>query len=140
MSRNAEIAEFILDNYPPACVWEPKTADDWASWAADNGFLFLCYDMPGDQGKLVGLTIARPLSIRRNIEQVNDTDFDQDGEVVYVDLTISIAGKRTLKAMMAAIMQKWGNKQLLVMKRLKTQTKFHCYRLGEFSNKLLGTT
>src|SRR5205823_3826744 len=99
LERCAEITEFVLDHYPPAHQWKPKMASDWTSWAAEQGFLFLCYTEPGTQGKLVGLTIARPLSGERMGTEIEDTDFDPEGEVIYTDVAISEAGKPALQAM-----------------------------------------
>ena len=136
--RNEEIREYVLDNYSVASTWEPENVKNWCAWAAENGFLFLCYDIPGDQGKLVGLCIARPLSIARISGEIADTDYDLDGEIIYVDLTISTAGKQPMRAMMQAILQKMGGKQIIAFKRLKTQARFNIYRLGDFARKLLG--
>lgn len=132
--RNEEIREFVLDNYAPAHQWQPKIAEDWTAWAAENGFLFLCYS---EDDKLVGLCIARPLSLKRNLKEITDTDFDSDGELVYVDVTISTSGKQAMQAMMVGILNRMGDKQLIAFKRLRTQDKYNIYRLADFSAKLL---
>jgi hypothetical protein len=136
-ARQDEIQEFVLDNYPPAHQSSPEKVGNWTGWAAHHGFLFLGYDKEGDDGKLVALGIARPLSLKRTIEEITDTDFDRDGEVVYVDLTISTTGKSGMQAIMLAILNRMGDKPLLAFKRLKTQNKYNIYRLRDFASKLL---
>lgn len=137
MTRNAEIREFVLDNYPPAHQWEPKVVRDWTAWAAEQGFLFLCYSAQGKDGKLVGLTIARPLHIGRIGTEIADTDFDPDGTTIYVDLTISTAGKQAMKVMMVSLLNKMAGKPVIAFKRLKTKHKLKVYSTGEFASALL---
>jgi hypothetical protein len=136
--RDEEINTFILDHYPTAKEWKPEYVSDWAAWTAELGFLHLCYDKPGDEGKLVGICIARPLSITRSRDGFGVLDFDTDGEVLFVDLLVSTAGRIGMKAIMLVLLQRFGDRSLIAFKRLKTQDKFNVYRLKDFARKILG--
>lgn len=137
-SEPNELVQLVLDHYEPAKAWGVKAVENWINWAFDHGFLFQCYDKPG--GKLVGLTIVRPLSltrIARDGVNIKDHEFDMDGEVLYVDITISSAGKEAMRAMMTSIMERMHDKSVIVFQRRQTEGKFNVYPLGEFATKLI---
>lgn len=80
-----EAVDFILEHYPISKTWEPRAVPDWLHWAASKKCLFIARD---DDGKIIGLTIVRPLA---NVDDgtMSDDAFDADGDILFIDLAIA---------------------------------------------------
>lgn len=134
MSSNGlkSLGEFVRQHYTPAQVWPDKDLENWLEWALDNRFCVLAHDGP----ELVGLTIFRPLTeALANKILGPDDQYDEDGDIIYVDLTISTRGKASLQAMLFGILARLGNRPRIAFHILK-RDKLKVHALHTFKDVL----
>lgn len=129
-----ERAEFVQKHYPISRTWETHRLEDWLQWAALNKFLATAYD----DKELVGLCIFRPLASDKADSYTRpDDQFDENGDVIFIDLTISTRGKPVLQALFFAIMARLGNRQSIAFQIHKRGAELKVHRLSTFRQYLL---
>lgn len=117
-----EAVDFILRHYPISQTWEPRAVPDWLHWAASKKCLFIARD---DDGKIIGLTIARPLA-HVDDGTMSDDAFDADGDILFIDLAIAPT-KAIGQLLTHGVISTFGPRKTLAFRHTDGKIKRHAY-------------
>ena len=121
------LEEFIMEHYPNAISWEHLR--EWVQWFVSHDMYSLIVD---ENNEIVGVGFARP--IKNPLDGMKDYEYNPFGEIVFLDLVISMASKITA-LMYLDIYRKIGNPLYVAYRRNGGQVK--CFGFDRFFNKLI---
>lgn len=132
-SLKREVGEYIYQNYVAMQSWSAKNLMRWIQWAIAQQRIVVIRD----GANIAGITVYRTL--RPTTEtQIYGLEQDADGEIIYIDLTISTKGKSVLKTALAEILRRLGPKPLIAFNQYKYQDRLRVYRMSKFKEIVYG--
>jgi len=118
--------EFIEASGVPESTW--PNFRSWYDWHADRGLV----GVAKDGGSVTGVAIARCV---KGSEVPNHYEHDEDGESVFVDLTItSINGitnalsRKALKCLLSILWDRFGPRRRITFRRNGTYKEYDYYK------------
>jgi hypothetical protein len=108
----ADTAEFCRTHFPCTLEWGDDL-EKWITWASSKKFLF---QVTGEDEKLAGLGIARPVAHISGIKDNNDWHDERQGKYVFVDLIIGKT-KEARQALALLILTRFGEREFTAFRR-----------------------
>jgi hypothetical protein len=111
MSTTLDLADFILEHYPPYRKWDSEIFLGWLKWHIGHGTVQRALDF---DESVVGLTIIR--TIMKPQDADNFYAFDPEGNVAFIDVAIATK-PNVLQALTLAGLKRFGQRDWVAWKR-----------------------
>ena len=125
---NEMIADFITANHEPSRDWPRQRLLEWIDWFRRDGRCAILTKA----GKLVGVALARPLSVRQ--KETEHYAMNVVSRTIYVDLVIG--SKSIMAAMMKILRLRFPRAIKIRFSRFKRGLTSKTYNLDQFERRL----
>lgn len=125
---NEMIADFVTEHHEPSRDWPRKRLLEWVGWFRRDGRCAVITKGP----KLVGLALARPLSVRHS--ETDHYALSAVSKTIYVDLVVG--SKKLMRSMIQLLRQRFPRATKIKFSRLKRGLTSKTYNLDQFERRL----